>query len=122
MDISATLAADQTSYFIIGRQEKLYFGAKSTVQCSDQLKPQDSFKIWQKGALPTKVWSLRLRNYSSTGRHTFLLLLPTKEGPTDVQSDRRINWLSGFLSKIFDMSNIVGRPMRGLFGRPHKSF
>ena len=38
MDIFAALADNQTSYFIIGRQEKLSFGAKSTVQCSDQLK------------------------------------------------------------------------------------
>ena len=29
----ATLADDQTSYFIIGHQEKLSFGAKTTVQC-----------------------------------------------------------------------------------------
>ena len=34
----AALDGDQSSYFIIGRQEKLSFGAKSTVQCSDQLK------------------------------------------------------------------------------------
>ena len=34
----AALAGDQTPYFIIGRPEKLSFGAKSTVQCSDQLK------------------------------------------------------------------------------------
>ena len=31
MDIGAPLADDQTCYFIIGRQEKLYFGAKTTV-------------------------------------------------------------------------------------------
>ena len=36
--------------------------------------------------------------------------------------NKEINWSLGFLSKIFDMSNIVGRPIRGLFGRPHKSF
>ena len=28
----------------------------------------------------------------------------------------------GVLSKIFDMSNIVGQPIRGPFGRPDKSF
>ena len=38
MDIGAALADDQTCYFIIGRQEKLYFGSKTTVQCSNQLK------------------------------------------------------------------------------------
>ena len=38
MDISGALADDQTCYFIIGRQEKLYFGAKTTVQWSNQLK------------------------------------------------------------------------------------
>ena len=38
MDISAPLADHKTSYFIIGRQDKLSFGAKTTVQCSDQLK------------------------------------------------------------------------------------
>ena len=31
------LADDETSYFIIGRQEKLSFRAKTTVQCSDLL-------------------------------------------------------------------------------------
>ena len=34
----AALADGQTCYFIIGRQDKLSFGAKTTVQCSNQLK------------------------------------------------------------------------------------
>ena len=38
MDIGAALADDQTCYFINDQQEKLYFGAKTRVQCSDQLK------------------------------------------------------------------------------------
>ena len=38
MDIGAALADYQTCYFITGRQEKLYFGAKTTVQCRDQIK------------------------------------------------------------------------------------
>ena len=38
MDIDAALADDQTCYYIIGRQDKLSFEAKPTVQCSDQLK------------------------------------------------------------------------------------
>ena len=48
MDIGVALADDQTSYFIIGRQEKLSFGAKSTVQCSDQLKHKIAVKIGKK--------------------------------------------------------------------------
>ena len=53
----------------------------------------------------------------------YIFLTPDDENrPLNIQSDRQINWLSGFLSKIFDMSNVVGRPIRGLFGRPHKSF
>ena len=45
---------------------------------------------------------------------TFLLLLPTIKDP--------INGSLGFLRKILDMSNIVCQPIRGLFGRPDKSF
>ena len=41
----AALADDQTCYFIIGRQEKLYFGAKTKVQCSDQLKHKIAIKF-----------------------------------------------------------------------------
>ena len=48
MDIGATLADDQTSYFIIGRQEALSFGAKSTVQCSNQLKQKIALKFGKK--------------------------------------------------------------------------
>ena len=45
MDIGATLADDQTCYFITGRQEKFYFGAKTTVQCSDQFKHKIALKF-----------------------------------------------------------------------------
>ena len=38
MHIGAALADDQTCYLIIGQQDKLFFGAKTTVQCCDQLK------------------------------------------------------------------------------------
>ena len=48
MDIGAALDGDQSSYFIIGRQEKLSFGAKSTVQCSDQLKQKIALKLGKK--------------------------------------------------------------------------
>ena len=48
MDIFAALADNQTSYFIIGRQEKLSFGAKSIVQCSDQLKHKIALKFGKK--------------------------------------------------------------------------
>ena len=48
MDIGAALADDQTCYFIIGRQEKLYFGAKTTVQCSDKLKHKIALKFSKK--------------------------------------------------------------------------
>ena len=47
---------------------------------------------------------------------------PTKKEPMDVQSGRSINRSLGFLAKILDMFNLFGRPIRGLFGRPHKSF
>ena len=40
----AILADVQTCYFIIGRQDKLSFGAKTTVQCSDQLKHKIAVK------------------------------------------------------------------------------
>ena len=45
IDIGAALADDQTYYFIIGRQDKLSFGAKTTVQCSDQLKHKITVKL-----------------------------------------------------------------------------
>ena len=45
MDIGAPLADDQTFYFIIGRQDKLSFGAKNTVQCSDQSKHNIAVKF-----------------------------------------------------------------------------
>ena len=48
MDIGAALADDQPCYFIIGRQEKLYFGAITTVQCSDQLKHKIPLKFSKK--------------------------------------------------------------------------
>ena len=46
--------------------------------------------------------------------------LGTKKRPLDIQCGRQINWSSGFLSKIFDMSNIVRQPTTGLVGQPHK--
>ena len=48
MDIGAALADDQTCYFIIGRHDKLSFGAKTTVQCSDQLKHKIAVKFSKK--------------------------------------------------------------------------
>ena len=48
IDIGTALADDQTSYFIIGRQDKLSFGAKITVQCSDQLKHKIALKFSKK--------------------------------------------------------------------------
>ena len=45
MDIGVAVADDQTCYFIIGRQEKLHFGAKTTVQCSDRLKHKIALKF-----------------------------------------------------------------------------
>ena len=45
MDIGAALADDQASYFIIGRQEKFSFWAKTTVQCNDQLKHKIALKF-----------------------------------------------------------------------------
>ena len=45
MDIGTSLADDQTCYFITGRQEKLYFGAKTTVQYSNQLKQKIALKF-----------------------------------------------------------------------------
>ena len=77
------------------------------------IKSQDSFKIEQKGALPTKVISLRLRNYSSTGRLYLFWLLPTKNDPSDIQSGRPINKSTGFWTKILNMLNPVSRPIRG---------
>ena len=48
MDIGAALADDQTCYFIIGRQDKLSFGAKTTVQCCDQLQHKIAVKFSKK--------------------------------------------------------------------------
>ena len=48
MDIGAALADDKTSYLIIGCKEKLSFGPKSTVQCSDQLKHKIALKFGKK--------------------------------------------------------------------------
>ena len=48
MDIGAALAEDQTCYFIIGRQEMLYFGAKTTVQCNNKLKHKIALKFSKK--------------------------------------------------------------------------
>ena len=54
MDIGAPLADDQTFYFIIGWQDKLSFGAKTTVQCSDQLKHNISVKFSKREHFPPK--------------------------------------------------------------------
>ena len=48
MDVGPALADNQTSYFITGRQDKLSFGAKGTVQCSDQLKHKIALKFGKK--------------------------------------------------------------------------
>ena len=48
MYICFTLVDDQTCYFIIGRQDKLSFGAKTTVQCGGQLKHKTAVKFSQK--------------------------------------------------------------------------
>ena len=45
MVIGAALADDQRCYFIIGRQEKLCFGVKTRVQCSDQLEHKIALKF-----------------------------------------------------------------------------
>ena len=45
MDIGAALAENQTCYFKTGRQEKLYFGAKTTVQYNNQLKHKIALKF-----------------------------------------------------------------------------
>ena len=54
MDIGASLVDDQTCYFIIGRQDKLNFWAKTTVQYSDQLKHKVLSKCSRR-----HVWSAR---------------------------------------------------------------
>ena len=66
--------------------------------------------------------SLTLGNHGSTGRLYLFWLLLAKNDLMDIQSDRRINWSSGFFSKIFDMSNIVRRATTELIGWPDKSF
>ena len=45
MDIGAALADDQSCYFMIGRQEKLCFGVKTRIQCSDQLEHKIALKL-----------------------------------------------------------------------------
>ena len=104
--------------YLVGRRSDILGKIYSTIK--RPIKAQDSFKFKQITAILIQVWTLRLGNYSSTGPLYLFLLLATKKGHTDIQSDRHINWLLGFLSKI--MSNIVGRPIRGLYGRPDKSF
>ena len=54
------------------------FWAKSTVQCSDQLKHKVTLKFNKIIAIQSKVWSLRLRNYSSTGR-PYVFLAPNDQ-------------------------------------------
>ena len=44
----AALADNQTCYFIIGQQDNLSFGAKTTVQCSDQLNHKIALKCSKK--------------------------------------------------------------------------
>ena len=48
--------------------------------------------------------------------------MPTGTDPTAVQSRQPNNKSVGFLTKKLNMSNIFRRPIRGLFGRPDKSF
>ena len=71
----AVLSDDKTLYFIFCHQGNWPFGQK--IQYNVATKVQDSFKIKQKGALPTKVWSFRLINYSTMGRqHVFFYSRP----------------------------------------------
>ena len=53
MDFGAILAADQTCYFIIGRQENSFFCKKYGTMYR-QIKSQGGFKIEQNVTLPTK--------------------------------------------------------------------
>ena len=48
MDIGAILAADHSSYFMIGRQEKWPFGYKITVQYTDELNHKIALKLSRK--------------------------------------------------------------------------
>ena len=98
MDIGAALADDQTCYFHNWSAGEVVFLGKNYSTMKRPIKAQDSFKIEQKVGLPTKVWSLRLRNYSTMGPQYVFLTPADKNRPLNVQSDRRINWSSGFLS------------------------
>ena len=105
---------------LVGRRID-YFGKKYSTMYR-RIKSKDSFKIEQNVALPTKIISLRLRIHTSTGRLYLFLLLPTKNAPMAVQSRRLNNKSVGFFAKKLNRSNIFRRPIRGLFGRPDKSF
>ena len=59
--------------------------------------------------MPTKVLSLTLREHTSTGQFNLFWLLPTKNYPTENQSDQLLNKAAGFLTNILDMVNPVGR-------------
>ena len=56
-----------------------------------QIKPQDSFKTKQIIAQVNKITSLTPRNHGSVGQRSLFLLLPTRKGPPNIQSDRQIN-------------------------------
>ena len=90
LDIGAVLADDQTSYLIFGQQEKYLSWEKVKYNVVTNERT-NILKIKEIVVLLTRNVSLRLRNHSSTGRRSVFWLLPTKKGPKNVQSDRRIN-------------------------------
>ena len=86
-----------------------------------RIKSQQSFETEQKVVLPAKVF-FETQKSQFHRPIKFFWPLPTKKDPTADQSDQEINKLVEFLTKKLNMSNIFRRPIRGLFGRPDKSF
>ena len=83
MDIGAVLAADKTLiFYLIGRRCG-FLGEKYSTMYR-RIKSKDSFNIEQNVALPTKVISLRLKIYASTGQLYLFWLLPTRNDPLEV--------------------------------------
>ena len=74
MDIDATLTDDQTCYYIIGLQDKLSFGAKTTVQCSDQLMQKIAINLEKSStanqSLVVETKRLQFRKTNNIGRPT----------------------------------------------------
>ena len=105
---------------LVGRRIDIFGKKYSTMY--RRIKSKDTLKIEQNVALPTKIISLRLRIHTSTGRLYLFWLLSTKNVPMAVQSRRPNNKSVGFFTKKLNRSNIFRRPIRGLFGRPDKSF